>query len=139
MTRALVMAEYALAHKFTLPETYSRDIATLMLDEFAEGYLHGKLASDPQHAAQVLGQVEQLTAASDAPDQARAKLHKAIGLAMIAVLDQADDTDIAPALVAQAETAMAQLKRARALSESCGVKKDMERLERRLKRAAGST
>jgi hypothetical protein len=31
------------------------------------------------------------------------------------------------------------LKRARALSESCGVKKDMERLERRLKRAAGST
>ena len=135
--RALVMAEYALAHKFTLPETYSRDIATLMLDEFAEGYLHGKLA-DPQHAAQVLGAVEVLTAAADAPDQARAKLHKAIGLAMIAVLDQADDTDIAPALVAQAETAMGQLKRARALSESCGVKKDMERLERRIKRAAGS-
>ena len=102
-------------------------------------FLHGKLASDPQHAAQVLGAVEQLTAASDAPDQARAKLHKAIGMAMIAVLDQADDTDIAPALVAEAETAMAQLKRARALSESCGVKKDLERLERRLKRAAGST
>ena len=137
--RALVMAEYALAHKFTLPDTYSRDIATLMLDEFAEGFLHGKLASDPQHAAQVLGTVERLTAASDAPDQARAKLHKAIGLALIAVLDQADDTDIAPALVAQAETAMAQLKRARALSESCGVKKDMEKLERRIKRAAGST
>src|SRR5450830_1324353 len=108
--RALVMAAYALAHKFTLPDTYSRDIATLMLDEFAEGYLHGKLASAPQHAAQVLAAVEELTAASDAPDQARAKLHKAIGLAMIAVLDQADDTDIAPALVAQAETAMAQLK-----------------------------
>lgn len=137
--RALVMAAYALEHKFTLPDGYSRDIATLMLDEFAEGYLHGKLASDPQHAAQVLGTVEHLTAASDAPDQARAKLHKAIGLAMIAVLDQADDTNIAPALVAQAETAMGQLKRARALSESCGVKKDMERLERRLKRAAGST
>lgn len=59
--------------------------------------MHGKLAADPQHAAQVLGQVEQLTAASDALDQAHAKLHKA----MIAVLDQADDTDIAPALPAQ--------------------------------------
>lgn len=69
----------------------------------------------------MLGAVEVLTAASDAPDRARAKLHKAIGLAMIAVLDQADDADIAPALVAQAETAVVQLKRARALSESCGV------------------
>ena len=136
--RALVMATYALAHKFTLPEAYSRDIATLMLDEFSEGYLHGKLADDPKHAALVLCKVEQLTATSDAPDQARAKLHKAIGLAMVAVLDQADESDIAPALIALAEQAMGHLKRARALSEACGVKKDMERLERRIKRAATS-
>ena len=137
--RALVIAAYCMEHKFTLPDGYSRDIPTMMLDEFFAAYLQGKLGDDSQHAVAVLGTVEAMTAASDAPDQARAKLHKAIGLAMIAVLDQADDTDIAPALVAQAETAMGQLKRARALSESCGVKKDMERLDRRLKRAAGST
>ena len=137
--RALVIAAYCMEHRFTLPETYSRDIPTMMLDEFAAAYLQGKLGDDPQHAVAVLGAVEAMTAASDAPDQARAKLHKAIGLATVAALDQQDATDIAPALLEQAGAAMAQLQRARALSESVGVKKDMERLERRIKRAADSS
>ncbi|MDC8757516.1 phage terminase small subunit [Janthinobacterium fluminis] len=136
--RALTIAAYAMEHKFTLPEGYSRDIPTMLLDEFAEGYLQGKLNADPQHAVTVLGVVEKMTASSDAPDQARAKLHKAIGLAMVAVLDLADDTDIAPALLELADNAMANLKRARALSEASGVKKEIERLERRIKRAADS-
>ncbi|QKY08005.1 phage terminase small subunit [Janthinobacterium lividum] len=136
--RALVIAAYCMEHKFTLPDGYSRDIPTMMLDEFAAAYLQGKLGDDPQHAVAVLGDVEAMTAASDAPDQARAKLHKAIGLAMVAVLDQHDEADIAPALLEPASVAMAQLQRARALSESVGVKKEMERLERRIKRAADS-
>ena len=57
---------------------------------------------------------------------------------MVAVLDQQDDTDIAPAQLGQASAAMAQLQRARALSESVGVKEEIERLERRIKRAAST-
>lgn len=136
--RALVIAGYCMAHRFTLPDGYSRDIPTMMLDEFAAAYLQGKLGEDPQHAVTVLGAVDTMTAASDAPDQARAKLHKAIGLAMVALLDQQDETDIAPALLGQASAAMGQLQRARALSESVGVKKEIERLERRIKRAESS-
>lgn len=137
--RALVIAAYCMTHRFTLPDGYSRDIASMMLDEFAAAYLQGKLGGDPQHAVAVLAQVEQMTAASDAPDQARAKLHKALGLAMVAVLGQQDDAELAPALLGQANAAMAHLQRARALHESVGVKKDIERLERRIKRAADSS
>jgi len=132
--RALQMARYAVAHKFTLPDQYSRNLATMLIDEFSEGYLKGKLADDPAHAASVLDEVKALTDASDAPDQARAKLHKAIAYALLAVVEQIDDKEIAAQVLPQAQTSLQHLQRALSLFQGVGVKKDIERPERRLKR-----
>jgi len=124
-----------------LPDQYSRDIPTMLLDEFAGAYLNGNfggpLADDPHQAVQILGAVGELTHDSDVPDQARAKLHKALGYALLAVAnDGADDKlDFTPAKLPVAAAANTNLHRALELFEGVGVKKDIERLERRLKKA----
>ena len=133
--RALQIAEYAVAHKLTLPDQYSRDIPTMLIDEFSGAYLNGRLAENPQKAIEVLGRVGVLTDGADVPDQARAKLHKAIGCALIAFVDLTDKEIIVPAMLSYAEGALRNLQRALALFEHVGVKKDIERLERRLKKA----
>ncbi|MFP3700489.1 terminase, partial [Burkholderia sp. SIMBA_013] len=74
---------------------------------------------------------EQITTKEDMPDQARAKLHLAIGKALCAKV--ADD---APADTAQQplEQAKTHLARAIELHSNCGGKKDLERVERLLKK-----
>jgi hypothetical protein len=132
--RALQLARYAVTHKFSLPDQYSRNVATMLLDEFAGGFLNGVMAAEPAHAVDVLSEVERLTAESDAPDQARAKLHKAIAFALMKVVDAANAEDIAPEVAAQARSALTHLNRALSLFQGIGVKKEIERLERRIKR-----
>ncbi|MFJ2990934.1 phage terminase small subunit [Collimonas sp. NPDC087041] len=134
--RAAQMAGYAMAHKMTLPDQYNRDIPTMLLDEFSEAFLHGKLAEDPAQAESILEQIGQLTEGSDVPDQARAKLHKALAYAQLQLADGDDDK---PDLVGQslnyAQSAYRHLQRALELFQGVGVKKDIEILERRLKKA----
>lgn len=137
--RALQIARYAVEHKFTLPDQYSRNVATMLIDEFSGGYLTGKLSQDPAHAVIVLSEVKTLTDQADAPDQARAKLHKAIAYALLASVDAIDADHIAPAAVTQAKEALANLQRGLSLFQGIGVKKDIERLERRLKRLPESS
>ena len=136
--RALQIARYVVEHKFTLPDQYSRNVATMLIDEFSGGYLNGKLSQDPAHAVVVLTEVKALTDEADAPDQARAKLHKAIAYALLASVDAADTENIAPAVAPQAKDALTNLQRALSLFQGIGVKKDIERLERRLKRLTDS-
>lgn len=133
--QALTVAAYAIEHKMTLPDQYNRDIPTMLLDEFAGAYLTGKLADDPAQAVYVLSMVSTMTAEADAPDQARAKLCKAYAYALTAVLDKAGDGDIAADNLELADTALRSLKRALSLFDNVGVKKDIEKLERRIKRA----
>ena len=132
--QALTVAAYAVEHKMTLPDQYNRDIPTMLLDEFAGAYLTGKLADDPVQAVQVLNMVGAMTAEADAPDQARAKLCKAYGYALTAVLDKDGDVEIAADKLELADTALRSLKRALSLFDNVGVKKDIEKLERRIKR-----
>ena len=82
----------------------------------------------------VLAEVASLTAERDAPDQARAKLHKAIGYALMAKTPT-HEPDITALDVTKAQLAMGHLQRAHELFAQVGVKKDMERLERRIKAA----
>lgn len=135
--RAIDIARYAVTHKMTLPDQYSRDIPTMLLDEFSCAYLSGPLADDPKHAILILGAVGEMTQGSDVPDQARAKLHKALGYALLEVAnDGADDKqDFPRSKLPMAQAAYNNLKRAVSLFEGVGVKKDIERLERRLKKA----
>ncbi len=127
--QALKIAKYALEHDLQLPDQYKRDVATLLLDEYSEACLKGKMAL--QDAATLLIAVSELTKDFDAPDQARAKLHKAIGLSLLTKLGDGDLTDETKA---DAESAEHHLKRALELHSGIGVKKQIESIERKLKK-----
>ena len=131
--RALQIARYAVKHQINLPDQYERTLATAITDEFGAAYLGGKMP--PEDAIDLLANVIDLTAEHDVPDQARAKLHKAIGYALLGKPAQTEpDLDsIAPPTCARA---LQYLKRATELYEQVGAKKDIERLERRLRNAA---
>lgn len=129
--RALELGSYAIKHGLDMPDQYERSLPVVLIDEFSDAALAGKMAIED--AQVLLPQVLSLTASFDAPDEARAKLHKAIGYALIgrlgrqeAVVDELPLEVVTPAL--------AQLTRALELCQQIGVKKDVERLERRLRK-----
>ncbi|SOD27675.1 Phage small terminase subunit [Variovorax sp. YR752] len=127
--RAIEIAQYAVAHNLAPPDQYDRNLATILIDEFATAALTGKMGRDD--ARQLLPLVLFGTKDLDAPDQARAKLHKAFGYAVIGKAGSADvDYDKVP--TDDARLALEHLQRALSLFEQVGVKKDIERLERRL-------
>lgn len=136
--RALQIAGYVVQHKMTLPDQYERDIPTMLLDEFSSAYFHGKLADDPVSGVRILSEVNALTQTHDAPDQARAKLYKALAYAQIAVTKsgQADDkAALSESELETARAALANLTKALGLYEGVGVKKDIDQLERRIKKS----
>ncbi len=128
--RALAIGAHILRHNLALPDHYSRDPATTLIDEIADAALKGKVPE----AAPILARVDELTASRDVPDQARAKLHKAIGYALIG-RTAARDIDHKTLPVEAAQAALPHLHRALELFAGVGVKKDIERLERRVKDA----
>lgn len=129
---ALEVARYAMAHQLPMPDQYDRNLATVLLDEIGGAALAGRLVA--AEAVEVLGQVAELTAGSDTPDQARAKLHKALGYAYMGRLGTSE-VDVSQLEPAAARFALSHCRRAFELFEGVGVKKDIERLERRLKAA----
>ena len=132
--RALQLAAYALEHQFTLPDRYNRTLPTLLQDDFAGASLGGKLKDDPARAADILQQVLAMTGNADTPDQARAKVHKALGLALLELVNEVDAENITDASADRATAALQHLARASELHQAAGVKKEIERLERRLKK-----
>lgn len=131
--RALAMGAYILQHGLKLPDRYQRSPATTLIDEFADAALKpGGQANGP--SVQHLSQVAEITAAIDVPDQARAKLYKALGYAVAQRKDANDKFDQLGKT--DATQALALLTRALELHRECGAKKDIERLERRLKALA---
>lgn len=125
--RALQLAGYALRHGVKLPDQYSRDLPTLLLDEVSDAAIAGKLVG--AEAVEALNQVSALTEGLDAPDQARAKLHKAAGWAL---MGKTSTQDVDPKNLPQevCASALPLLRRAIELHAQVGVKKDVERLER---------
>lgn len=128
--RAVQIAAYALRYKLSLPDQYNRDLATLLIDEFSDAALAGKMVGE---AMVVLPRVKQLTDDLDAPDQARAKLFKALAYGLIGRLNDGAEIDYGKLSIAVAQRALENCKRAYQLFAQVGVKKDIERLERRLK------
>ena len=129
-TLALAIGAYILRHGLKLPDQYNRDPATTLIDEISDAALKGKVPE----ARAVLEQVHQLTESHDVPDQARAKLFKAIGYAIVGRTAQSE-VDYKQLPVEQAKAALPHLHRALELFSGVGVKKDIERLERRVKDA----
>ncbi|WP_255576264.1 phage terminase small subunit [Comamonas sp. Y33R10-2] len=134
--QGLQLADYAIRHQLALPDQYNRNLATLLLDEVSEAALKGQITG--QQALVTLAKVDQLTTGHDAHDQARAKLHKAIGWACMGKTST-QDVDVKELQLDMASLAIDHLTRAMALNDKVGVKKDVERLERRIKDLLGSS
>lgn len=125
---ALEIAEYALKHDLAMPDQYKRDLPTVITEEVAEKALAAQAAGEP-FPADTLAHVQAMTAERDMPDEVRAKLHKAAGLLAAGAAEQAGDAEMAA-------TALEHLRRALQLHERVGVKKEIERLERFIKKQA---
>lgn len=130
--RALQIAPYAVRHDLHMPDQYDRSLGTVLIDEFGVAALTGKMTVS--EARELLPQVIEITAGLDAPDQARAKLLKALGYALIGKTGPADvDYEAVP--LPDVSAGLNHLQRALDLFDQVGVKKDIERLERRLRNA----
>lgn len=129
---ALRLGAHALKFNLILPERYKRTVACFLAEDIATVALAQHEAVTLEQLLQVLALVE----GADMPDPAKAKLHKAIGRAFRRRADAFDPSaDNAPAggKAAFAAEALEQLKRALALDNNVGVKKDIQELERQLK------
>lgn len=133
--RAIELGEHALTHGLQLPDRYKRSVACLLAEDIAEATL-----ADPAAASMAqLVQVAELTEAADMPDQARAKLFKALGRAASAAaasFDPQSDDAVAGGKPALLTAAAGWYQRAIKLNRSIGVKKDLEAAERELKALA---
>ncbi len=132
---ALQIGAYMLTHRLSLPERYKRTPATVIAEEIAETSLRDGSAVD--HGTLIATQA--LTDPHDMPDEVRAKLMKAIGRKLVAEAEAFDpDAEGAtaggkPAILSAALDAF---KRAAALDRKAGVVKNIETLERELKKLA---
>lgn len=126
---ALRLAAHMLAHGVALPERFDRKPATLFAEEFAEA----GLKKPPLIGLADLTAVLALIDGHDLHDQVGAKLHKALGLAYQAQADAFDataDNAIAGGKGALLDAALTHARRALELNSACGVKKQIEALER---------
>jgi hypothetical protein len=122
------LAAHILTHGIALPERYRRKPATLIAEEVAQA----GLTTPPTIDYEWLAGFDKLTADCDMHDQVRAKLKKAMGLALVARADAFDPTaenQRAGGKIALIDAALDNLNRAKALNEGVGVKKLIERLE----------
>lgn len=132
---AVAIAEHMLRHGVTLPERYKRDVATFLVDRVADTAKATPDAVSLDLACEVLA----LTADRDMPDQARAKLHRAIGLHLFNDAENFDpsaETALAGGKAALVDAALAALTEALRLDQNVGVKKQIEKLTRDAKKLA---
>jgi hypothetical protein len=164
----LQIAGYVIRHRMPMADDYKRSPAAIVIDELSNAYLKGQWsplvvqaaddgarqlvaastdshepaqegALSRAHAAALLIEADTLTAEQDAPDQARAKLHKAIAYAALGKVQNADEADLAAIEPEALRVALLRLQRALELDSNAGVKKDIERIERALTKADKAT
>ncbi len=116
--RALDIAQYVLNHKLTLPDQYERDVATALVDEISGAALEAHRRAE-SFSIEVLERLKTLTADHDMPDQARAKLHKALGVQYKTAKRYAD--------------AVHEFSRALELHSAAGCKRDLAEVTKLLK------
>lgn len=112
---ALEIAAYAIDHGLAMPESFSRDVPTTLVEEIADFAL--ALAQPSADMAEPLQTALELTGESDMPDEVRAKAHKALGL-----IFEATDP----------ERAVTHLEAALSLDAKSGVKTALSRTKKAL-------
>ncbi|OLO05118.1 phage terminase small subunit [Salinicola socius] len=126
---ALAIARYAIEHDLDTPDRFERDTPSLITEQLAEEVL-SQIESVNDETRQQLGtrlaaimsDARDLIDGVDMHDQITAKFHKAYGYAL-------RDAGCPGA-------AVEQLKRALELNDRVGVKRDIENLERQIKKNA---
>jgi len=117
---ALAIGRHAIRHGWSMPQGFNRNVQTLLAEEMADAAKNALVAKtdfDPDLLMQTLDVIGDL----DMPDQSRARLHKSLGW----VLRES-----------QPVAALNHLQQAMQLDERCGVKKDIEQLERKIRNAS---
>ncbi len=114
---AYPMAEHAIRHGWQTPDQYQRQTACMVAEEVADTALKQLIAGTFEALDSLLA-FARLLSDQDMPDQVRARLHKALGLA------QSKN---------QPQEALTQFQRALQLDENVGVKKLIEQLERQIR------
>ncbi|ADU70724.1 terminase endonuclease subunit [Pantoea sp. At-9b] len=117
---ALAIGRHAIKHGWVMPQGFNRNVPTLLAEEMADAAKAALLANTP-FDADLLMQTLDVIGDLDMPDQSRARLHKSIGNVL---------TDSQPV------SALNHLRRALQLDEKCGVKKEIEQLERKIRNAS---
>lgn len=123
------IGRYVVAHGLLMPDRFNRTAATILVDEICDPILVQVKADDTTDVTpylSVLDEVAEFTADSDMPDMVRAKLCKARAFALRN--GTTEEQTIALALLRQALT----------LDAGAGVKKEIERLARAVKKAAAA-
>ncbi|PHI29236.1 MULTISPECIES: phage terminase small subunit [Budviciaceae] len=123
LSGALDIAEYALKHDLAMPTRFNRQTACAIAEEVAEYGSRSYGAKLPVDLPLLMRALE-LTDGKDMPDEVRAKLHKIIGFA-----ERSRNNPV---------IALNHLTRALHLHSKCGVKKDIDGLEREIRNAAKS-
>lgn len=129
----LEIAAYVLEHGLTMPDRFARTTGCLVAEEIAEAALKALKAGGTFDIG-LLAEADRLTAGEDMPDEVRAKLMLAMGRVAAA---QVDPDKPNPADVHSLEVARHFLTRALELHAKCGGKRDLELVDRQLKKHVG--
>ncbi|MGY2295024.1 phage terminase small subunit [Pseudomonas yamanorum] len=132
---ALDIAEYVIHHALLMPDRFERTTGTIVAEEIAEVALKAQKAGGT-FDLDLLLRTEQIAGGEDMPDQAKAKLHLALGKAYADKVSDEDPAENRLIVLGTLESAKTHLARAIELNTSCGGKKDLERVERLLKKFA---
>lgn len=73
------IAEYALLNDFVMPEPFTRDVATVFVEQLSDELLNIKKDTDTAIYADLIQRAIDSTTSQDMPDQVRAKLYRAFG------------------------------------------------------------
>lgn len=116
---AFPMADYVIRHGLSTPDRYERTAATMIAEEVADTAIKQQEAGNGP-SLDLLGNYMAMLADCDIFDQVRAKLHKAAGRAALAE--------------GLKQQAAEHYRRAIELHDKVGIKKELEVLERELKK-----
>lgn len=127
---ALDVAEYVLEHKLVMPDRFARTTGCLIAEEVAQAALQAQKVGKPFDRALLL-RTANLTEQQDMPDEVKAKMQLAIGRAHLGLVDT-DQASLVNLMLLQ--DARASIAQAIELHGGCGGKKDLEQVERLLKK-----
>lgn len=135
---ALPLAEYVIRWSLQMPGNFRSTAPVFIVETVADAAIKAYRAGGETaktFPAGVLPAVEELTLDEDMHDEVRAKLQRAIGLAVMAGADIDDDHDTH---VRQLE-ALRRYARALELDDGAGVKKEIEQLQRAIAKRGAET